>query len=83
VALHHHPPAGREPVIDPAPVETEPVIDLDVLEEMERVLATTSFVTAEDLVTRGGVVVPTPRPAASTMAPTELPGERPPLPRRR
>jgi hypothetical protein len=61
-------------------------IDPSVLQEMERVLTSTTFLTAEDLVARGGVVdvdVPTPQRETDRVEITELPGERTPLPRRR
>jgi hypothetical protein len=61
-------------------------VDPSVLQEMQRVLTSTTFLTAEDLVARGGVVdfdVPASRAGADRVEITELPGERMPLPRRR
>jgi hypothetical protein len=58
------------------------VVDVAMIEELERVLTTTRFVTADELVARGGPVMPTPPPATTSMTVTEPLGERPPLPRR-
>ena len=55
-------------------------IDLTTLREVERLLASTEFVTADELLARGAVDVSTVRPATTPSAPTASGSS---LPRRR
>jgi hypothetical protein len=66
--------------------ENDPTIDLTTLQEVQRLLASTDFATADDLVGRGGAISPVERRPAAAGLPLSAPpaGEAlSPLPRRR